>query len=354
LPIAHSSAGKPDAALLRPDCHAPFSALGPRINAMLSKVTLNNTDLTVSQLCYGTNMLGWMLDQGASNAILDTFANLGGNFIDTARSYGDWVPDGPVGASEKAVGAWLKTRNRSDFVIATKGGFFDLRAGDFRNRITPEDIRADLAQSLDHLGTDHVDLYFLHMDNPQAPVKPIIDTLLDCRARGLIRHLGASNWSAERIIAANAYAASVEETGFAVSQTFWGLAVPDAAAAAQQGYQHYYEGEYEELHAQDLPIMAYSAQSGGYFTKLASGAPAEQLAARYAHPANEARFAAVQAMAEEKGCSINDIVLAYLLSQPHQTIAIFGGSSPQQITESAKADALRLTAEELARLRASA
>lgn len=319
---------------------------------MLSKVTLAHTDLSVSRLCYGTNMLGWMLDQGKSNAILDAFAQLGGNFIDTARSYGDWVPDGPVGASETAVGAWLKARKRSDFVISTKGGFFDLRAGDFRNRVTEADIREDLNQSLDHLGTDYIDLYFLHMDNPQAPVEPIVDTLLACREAGLIRHFGASNWAAERIIAANAYAASIGQPGFVASQTFWGLAVPDTAAAAQQGYQHYYEGEYEELHAQGLPIMAYSAQSGGYFTKLAEGTPSEPLAARYAHSANAQRFAAVQQMAEQKGLTINEIVLSYILSQPHQTIAIFGGSTPEQIAESAKADAIRLTSAELAGLRA--
>lgn len=318
---------------------------------MLKKVTLGHTDLTVSRLCYGTNMLGWMLDQGKSNAILDTFAGLGGNFIDTARSYGDWMPDAPVGASERAVGAWLKTQKRDDFVIATKGGFFDMRVGDYRNRVTPDDVAADLAQSLDHLGIDTIDLYFLHMDNPESPVEPIIDALIAHREAGRIRHFAASNWAAERIRAANAYAASVGKEGFVASETFWGLAVPDAAAAAQQGYQHYYEGEYEDLHAGGLPIVAYAAQSGGYFTKLASGSVGEQLAARYANPANERRFAIVQSLAEKHGVSINEIALAFLLSQPNQTIAIFGGSSPEQVRDSAKADALTLTAEELAALR---
>ena len=107
---------------------------------MLSRTPLGQTDLVVSTLCYGTNMLGWMLDQSQSDAILDTFAALGGNFIDTARSYGDWAPDAPVGASERAVGAWLKHRRREDFVIATKGGFFDLRAGDYRPRVTPSTL----------------------------------------------------------------------------------------------------------------------------------------------------------------------------------------------------------------------
>ena len=107
---------------------------------MLSTVTLANTDLRVSQLCYGTNMLGTAIDQGRANAILDKFTELGGNFFDTARSYGDWVPDGPAGASERALGAWLKGRNRAEMVIATKGGSMDFRAGDWRNRVTPEDI----------------------------------------------------------------------------------------------------------------------------------------------------------------------------------------------------------------------
>ena len=318
---------------------------------MLSKVKLNNTDLSVSRLCYGTNMLGWMLDQGKSNAILDTFAGLGGNFIDTARSYGDWIPDAPTGASERAVGAWLKTRNRDDFVIATKGGFFDMRVGDYRNRVTPDDISVDLGQSLDHLGVDRIDLYFLHTDNPESPVEPIIDALITHREAGRIRHFAASNWAADRIRAANAYAASIGKEGFVASETFWGLAVPDVAAAAQQGYVHYYEGEYEDLHAAGLPIIAYAAQSGGYFSKLAAGPVGDQLAARYANPANQRRLAVVQALAQKHGVSINEIVLSYLLSQPNQTIAIFGGSSPEQVIASAKADSLMLTSEELAALR---
>lgn len=94
---------------------------------MLSKVALKNTDLNVSQLCYGTNQFGTAINQKAADAILDRFALLGGNFVDTARSYGDWIPDAPKGASERTIGAWLKGKKREDFVIATKGGFFDMR-----------------------------------------------------------------------------------------------------------------------------------------------------------------------------------------------------------------------------------
>ena len=256
---------------------------------MLKKVNLPGTDLQVSQLCYGTNMLGTAIDQPGANAILDRFTALGGNFLDTARSYGDWIPDAPAGASERAIGAWLKGKNRDDVVIATKGAQVDMRSGDYRNRVTPEDIASDLAESLDHLGIDTIDLYWLHADNPQAPVGPIMDALFAHQDAGKIRYIGASNWTPERIREANAYAASKGRQGFVASQTFWGLAAPEREASTAQGYQLYYEDGYQDIHAEGVTMIPYSAQSGGYFTKLAAGGEAalpDFLKARYANPVN--------------------------------------------------------------------
>lgn len=322
---------------------------------MLSKVTLGKTDLEVSRFCYGTNMLGSALDQGLSNAILDTFVSLGGNFIDTARMYGDWTPSIPTGASERAIGAWLKGRSRDGLVIATKGGGMDLRAGDWANRCNPTGISQDISESLDHLGIASIDLYWLHVDNPDAPVEPIMDCLFDHQSAGRIHHLGASNWTPDRVRAANAYAASVGKPGFAAVQPFWGLALPEPSAAVQQGYVYHYEGLFENLHAEGIPIVAYSAQSGGYFTKLAAGgeeAVREDLRARYANPANAGRLRVVQELAQKHGVSINQVVLSYIASQPLQTIPIFGGSSPTQVEDSIKAASLTLSIEELAALRA--
>ncbi|OCC25501.1 aldo/keto reductase [Croceicoccus estronivorus] len=319
---------------------------------MLKKVILGSTDLNVSQLCYGTNMFGTAIDQDRANAILDKFVELGGNFIDTARMYGDWIPDAPTGASERTIGGWLKARgNRSDVVIATKGGMFDSRAGDYRNRVNPDDIAKDLGESLDHLGIDTIDLYFLHMDNPEVPVKELIDALAEHQAAGKIRYYAASNWAADRIVEANEYAKSAGKPGFIASETFWGLAKPNEEASNQQGYVHYYEGEYETLH-KTLPILPYAATSGGYFAMRDKGEIAEHIAARYANPANDKRFAMVKELAGKHGVSLNEIVLAYLLNQPNQTIPIFGGSSPQRIEEGVKATAITLTADELAQLRA--
>jgi len=320
---------------------------------MLKQVTIANTDLSVSQLCYGTNMLGTAVDQDRANAILDKFVELGGNFLDSARMYGDWVP-GPAGASERAIGAWLKTRSRDGIVVATKGAAMDMRAGDWRNRVTPEDIEKDLGESLEHLGIATIDLYWLHADNPEAPVEPLIDALLQHQAAGRIRYLGASNWAADRVRAANAYAKSIGKQGFVAVQPFWGLALPNKEGADAQGYQLHYEGNFETLHAEGLPMIPYAGQSGGYFTKLDKGgeeALGDTLTARYDNPANAARLAAVQALAQKHGVSINEIVLAYLVNQPNQTIPIIGASRPDQIEESVKAVQVKLTTDELTQLR---
>ena len=321
---------------------------------MLSRITIANTDLSVGPLCYGTNMFGTAIDQGKANALLDSFFERGGNFLDTARVYGDWVPDAPTGASERAIGAWLKGKNRADIVIATKGGFQDPRGGDWRNRVTADDIAQDLGESLDHLGIDSIDLYWLHADDPTTPVESLIDGLLKHQEAGLIRYFGASNWSADRVRKANAYARSIGKQGFVALQPFWGLAVPNEAQAAAMGYQLHYEGRYEALHAEGLSVIPYAGQSGGYFTKLAAEDGAtmpDMLEARYGNSANAARFETVRALAGKHGASINEIVLAYLLNQPHQTIPVIGATRPEQIEESVKAAGLTLTSDELAQLR---
>lgn len=321
---------------------------------MLSKVTLANTDLSVSQLCYGTNMLGWLHDQAHSNAILDKFAELGGNFVDTARSYGDWSPDAPKGASERAVGAWIKTQKRDDVVVATKGGHFDMRAGDYRNRVNAKDVTSDLNESLDHLQVDTIDLYWLHMDNPETPVAELIDMLNDAKAAGKIRWFGASNWTDARVLEANAYAAANGKTGFVAVEPFWGLAKPNEATATAQGYQLYFEDHGGALKDAGLAIIPYCAQSRGYFSMLEKGEDAvnEGLKGFYDNPANVGRFAAAKAVAARHGVSVAEVVLAYLVNQPQQVIPIFGASSPARIEESVKAAALKLSADELAELRA--
>ena len=179
----------------------------------MKRVLLNNTDLYVSPLSIGTVNYGTSIDTRDAKAQLDRFVELGGNFIDTAHVYGDWVP-GPRGRSEKVIGEWLKeTGLRKDVVISTKGAHPDISDTSI-SRVNPEAIEKDLNESLERLNTDYIDLYFLHRDNPDVPVEELLDTLEEARIAGKIRYYGCSNWSISRISEAIEYARKQNISGF--------------------------------------------------------------------------------------------------------------------------------------------
>jgi aryl-alcohol dehydrogenase-like predicted oxidoreductase len=320
----------------------------------MQKIRLAHTELDVSELCLGTNMFGTAMQAADAEAMLNAFATLGGNFIDTAHSYGDWIPTVPRSASEHVIGAWLQKNNRSDFVLATKGCEFDYRAGDFALRVTPELLEQDLRGSLAALQTDYIDLYWLHRDDASKPVKAIIDALIGHQQAGRIRYFGCSNWSPARIEEAQNYARSQGHDGFVACQPLWGLAVPDRDAMLKYCPGGYYEDGYQALHKAGLTMIPYSSQSRGFFTKVASGGRAAlspDLAELYYNDENLRKLEAVKTRAAQHGVGINDIVLAYLTSQPLQTIPIIGCSRGAQLRESANACALQLDQAEVQLLR---
>lgn len=319
----------------------------------MKKLRLNNTELEVSALCLGTNQFGTTCQAPQAAEILDTFTSLGGNFLDTAHSYGDWIPDAPRAASEHVIGAWLQGKNRADYVLATKGCEFDYRAGDFALRVTPELLEQDLLGSLAALQTDHIDLYWLHRDNPAQPVQVIVDALIAHQKAGRIRYFGCSNWSVARIDEAQRYARSIGNSGFVACQPLWGLAVPDRDAMLKYCPGGYYEDGYQALHAAGLTMIPYSSQSRGFFTKVANSgrsALSPDMLELYYSDANLRKLEAVKTVAAQLGVGINDVVLAYLTSQPLTTIPIIGCSSTAQLRESVRASTLQLGKDELQQL----
>ena len=151
-------------------------------------------DKPVARLVMGTMIINDN-EPAKGLALLDAIYELGGNTFDTARIY----------SSEPPLGRWINERGiRDEVVIIDKGAHPE---GD-RKRVTPADISADLAESLGRLGTDYIDLYLLHRDDPDVPVGPIIEALNEHVDAGRIRAFGASNWQHQRIGQANEYAAS--------------------------------------------------------------------------------------------------------------------------------------------------
>jgi aryl-alcohol dehydrogenase-like predicted oxidoreductase len=322
---------------------------------MMKTLELPGTDLNVSALCLGAGPLGSTVGEADAFALLDAFVAAGGNFIDTAKIYADWLP-GERSVSEKTIGRWLRQRGRREpIIVATKGAHPDL-ATMHKPRLAPQEIAADLEQSLRHLQVEVIDLYWLHRDDPQRPVEEIVDALHAQAQAGKIRACGCSNWRAARIAAAQAHARRCGWPGFIADQMQWSLAavtpaaLPDPTMAAMDGALY-------DLHrTANFPAIPYAAQANGFFHRLAAGkvgrmnATARRL---YDTPQNRRRGARVQTLAAETGLSVTAIVLGYLRGQPFPTIPIIGGRTLAQVEDSCRAADVTLSAAQIAWLEAA-
>ncbi len=148
---------------------------------------LGHTGLKVSELCMGAMTFGRETSEVDSFAMLDRFAETGGNFIDTADIYSH-------GISEEIVGRWLADKNRDDFVIATKVRF-TMGEGPNDVGLSRKHIMAAMEDSLRRLGTDYIDLYQVHCWDHGTPLKETLSTLDDLVKHGKVRYIGASNYT---------------------------------------------------------------------------------------------------------------------------------------------------------------
>lgn len=315
-------------------------------------VTIPGTGLRVSAICLGMAEIGAKLSLPDALALLDEFVRLGGTFLDTAHVYADWIP-GTKASSEKAIGQWLTANGlHGQIVVGTKGGHPLLTSMNV-SRLSRAALELDLAESREYLQTDVIDLYWLHRDDPAIPVGELIDLLNEQVAAGRIRHFGASNWTSARLRAANEYAARRGVAGFVANQPMWSLAAINAAALPDQTIVTM-DAEALAYHRRTgLAAIPFSAQAHGFFGKLHDGgragiAPGDLRV--YDSPTNTARLAVLAALAEQHGASVNDLALAYLLSQPFVTIPIVGCRRVEHLHASVRAAGLRLTPDEVARL----
>jgi aryl-alcohol dehydrogenase-like predicted oxidoreductase len=157
-------------------------------------LTLPETDLVVHELCLGTNVFGWSADEAGSRAVLEAYKGHGGNFIDTADVYSEWVEGNIGGESETIIGNWLKGQRRQDFVIATKVSMLSTRPG-----LSPANIIAACNDSLKRLQTDYIDLYYSHVDDPKVPIAETLGAYAQLIHEGKIRYIAASQHTGARL-----------------------------------------------------------------------------------------------------------------------------------------------------------
>ena len=306
------------------------------------------TDLAPSAICMGSSNFGNGIAPADAYALLDAYVTCGGNFIDTAAVYANWLP-GEKNSSEKTIGRWLaKSGQRSRIVLATKGAHPDLATMHI-SRMSPAEIVDDLNTSLGNLQTDWIDLYWLHRDDTARPVAEIIDTLHSQVVAGKIRYFGCSNWRVDRITAAQTYAAQKGITGFVGNQMRWSLAEIDPAAVDDPTTVAMDDETLAYHQRTGLAAIPYSSQAGGYFQKLAEGREIGQNQQKvYGLAENRKRLARLQSLSQETGYSISQLVLGYLINQPFATIPIVGCRTVAQVEDSMRAADIRLTNEQMA------
>ena len=288
----------------------------------------------LSVLCLGTANYGSAYTRDQSFALLDAFAEAGGNFLDTAHVYADWLPGGE-GASERTVGEWLRTRGvRDGFAVATKGGHPRLETME-QSRLRPEDLARDLTESLERLETDRVDLYWLHRDDPAVPVGEILDALNEHQGAGRIRALGASNWQPTRLRAAAEYAKAHGLAGFVASQVGWSLAVPNVVQGQWYDTRYMDPDDLRYYCAASLKVIPFAPQAGGFFAHPYD--PTDPKYSLYHNEINAGRWERVRQFATRGGVSANAVALAYLLNHPCGGAAVIGPRTVEQLQDSVAA-----------------
>ena len=312
-----------------------------------ARITLPGTDLCVSRLCLGGNRLGAQLDHAASFSLLDAFEALGGNFIDTAHVYANWLPDVERSCSEKTIGRWLSASGAEGYVVATKIGHPPLDDPTTR-RLDAASLRADVAEALAHLGLARLDLVYLHRDDPARPVDEILGVLEELRGEGLIRYYGASNWSPSRLEQAQQAARRHGWAGFSANQPEWSLAGRNPGSVA------------DDLFAMDAAMLGwhernqiaaipYSAQAKGYFDKLRLDTLDDVTARAYDNAANRAVADILNEIAVRSHATPTQVALNALIQGPVTSVPVIGPRTTEQLQSSFESLALPLGRDDLAR-----
>jgi aryl-alcohol dehydrogenase-like predicted oxidoreductase len=268
-------------------------------------------------------------------ALLDAWTEAGGNTIDTAKVYGE--------KSERSIGQWMQARgNREKIVLIGKGAHPDHTGP----RVNPDAIRQDIGESLEKFQTGHMDIYLLHRDDPSVPVGPIVECLNAERAAGRIGLFGGSNWTTARIQEASDYAAAHGLQGFSASSPYFGLA---AMKEPIWGGCLSLTAEDRAWHLRhQFPLFPWSSQARGFFTGRYS--PEETSSADmvrvFYSDGNWERLRRARELAAKKGCSANNIALAYVLHQPFPVFPLIGPANVGELKESLYALDVALTDEE--------
>ena len=290
----------------------------------IAHIKIPATTLDVYPLCLGGNVFGWSANESQSQAVLDAFSSLGGNFIDTADVYSEWAEGNVGGESETIIGNWMKSRaNRHQFVIATKVSQLSTRPG-----LRPENIIAACNDSLKRLQTDHIDLYYSHFDDKEVPLAETLGAYQTLIKEGKIRYIGASKYSGARLQEALDIAEKENLPKYICLQDQYNLMERNPFESEQQ----------QVLKTNAISAIPFFGLARGFLSgKYRPGIKVDSIrAAGVAEYQTEKGFAIINAMekiSKTHNSSISAVAIAWLRSNPQVSTPIASARTVEQLHE---------------------
>jgi aryl-alcohol dehydrogenase-like predicted oxidoreductase len=312
-------------------------------------VKLGRTGLDVSRICLGCMSFGiaergnhlWTLDEETSRPFIKRALEGGINFFDTANVYSD-------GTSEEIVGRALKDFSTRDAVVIATKVHGRMRPGPNGAGLSRRAIMSEIDASLRRLGTDHVDLYQIHRWDYKTPIEETLEALHDVVKAGKARYIGASSMYAWQFAQALAIAERNNWTRFVSMQNYVNLL--------------YREEEREMLPlcaAEGIGVIPWSPLARGRLTRDWDDASARSETDEFGKTlygktadADRKVVERVAEIAAARGVSRAQVALAWVLAEPVVTAPIVGATKLQHLEDALAAEALALSAEEIASLEA--
>ena len=303
---------------------------------------LGRTGLKVSELCMGSMAFGWTAPRENCALVLDAFVAAGGNFIDTADVYSRWAEGNPGGVAEELIGAWLKTQQRDQLVIATKVRG-RMGSGPNDEGLSRQHIIAACEASLRRLRTDYIDLYQTHYWDEHTPLDETLRALDDLVRAGKVRYVGCSNLPAWHLM-----------------EALWTSDKDHVARydCLQPHYNLVHRAEFEREQRAvclkyGLGVIPYSPIAGGLLSgKYRRGVEVQPGTRGWnlRHALTERNFLIIDQLdviAQARGKTVLQVALAWVRQQPAITSPIVGVNTLEQWQEMEGALGLTLSEEEL-------
>ena len=256
---------------------------------------------------------------------MDAYSAHGGNFIDTADMYNQWVEGHIGGESETIIGSWMKSRgNRSSMVIATKVSKMDSRPG-----LSAKNIFAACEESLNRLQTDCIDLYYSHEDDKSVELEETLGAYAQLIAQGKVRYIAASNFTPARLRESIKYSEDNNLPSYVAVQDLYNL-------VDRAGYETEMAQTVAELGISNIPFygIARGFLSGKYRPGITEVDSKRAAGAReYATEKNFEVLNAMDEIAKTHNVSLSAIALAWLRTQPTVSVPIASARTVEQLNE---------------------